>query len=143
MASAAWWGCLLTGVFAKDVGLIYGQPNVPRPSRRAGDRGALSFGGSWLLYKLTDMIIPLRVTEDQEMIGLDLSQHGETVSSRGVRAAAASMQGSCSGLGRPSEAVGQRGLHTRQLARSRSPVSRGLGSVWSRDLQSARVAVWC
>ena len=36
-----------------------------------------TFGGSWLLYKLTNMIIPLRVSEESEHIGLDISQHGE------------------------------------------------------------------
>ena len=36
-------------------------------------------GGSYLLYKLTNAIIPLRVTEEQEEIGLDLSQHGESL----------------------------------------------------------------
>jgi Amt family ammonium transporter len=30
-----------------------------------------------MLYKLTDLIIPLRVSPDQEELGLDLSQHGE------------------------------------------------------------------
>jgi Amt family ammonium transporter len=38
-----------------------------------------SFGGSYLLYKLTDLIIPLRVSDEQEEIGLDLSQHGEVM----------------------------------------------------------------
>jgi Amt family ammonium transporter len=38
---------------------------------------AFSFGGSYLLYKLTDLIIPLRVSSEQEEVGLDLSQHGE------------------------------------------------------------------
>ena len=37
-----------------------------------------SFVGSLILYKVTDLIIPLRVTEEQEHEGLDLSQHGET-----------------------------------------------------------------
>ena len=32
-----------------------------------------------LLYKITDLIIPLRVTGEQEEIGLDLSQHGEVM----------------------------------------------------------------
>ena len=36
-----------------------------------------TFFGSLLLYKITDKIIPLRVTEDAEEIGLDESQHGE------------------------------------------------------------------
>jgi Amt family ammonium transporter len=38
---------------------------------------AFCFFGSWLLYKITDLIIPLRVSPEQEEIGLDLSQHGE------------------------------------------------------------------
>ena len=37
-----------------------------------------AFVGSLVLYKLTDLIIPLRVTPEQEQEGLDLSQHGET-----------------------------------------------------------------
>jgi Amt family ammonium transporter len=38
-----------------------------------------AFGGSFLLYKLVDLITPLRVSEDQEEIGLDMSQHGESM----------------------------------------------------------------
>ena len=37
-----------------------------------------AFVGSLILYKLTDLIIPLRVTSEQEEEGLDLSQHGES-----------------------------------------------------------------
>ena len=40
---------------------------------------AFTFLGALILYKLTDMIIPLRVTEDSESIGLDLSQHDESL----------------------------------------------------------------
>jgi Amt family ammonium transporter len=40
---------------------------------------AFSFAGSWVLYRVTDMIIPLRVSEDQEEAGLDISQHGEVM----------------------------------------------------------------
>ncbi len=32
-----------------------------------------------MLYRITDAIIPLRVTDEQEELGLDLSQHGEFV----------------------------------------------------------------
>ncbi len=39
---------------------------------------AFSFFGALILFKITDLIIPLRVPEDQERAGLDLSQHGET-----------------------------------------------------------------
>ena len=52
-----------------------------------------AFVGSWILYRLTDAIIPLRVSERQEQIGLDITQHDETVSSRGVRVALESSQG--------------------------------------------------
>jgi len=72
-------GMLLTGVFAKDVGLTSGKLGTFLAHLAALLIVAVfSFGGSWLLYKLTDMIIPLRVTEDQETMGLDLSQHGES-----------------------------------------------------------------
>ena len=42
-------------------------------------RSTFSFGGSFLLYKVVDLIVPLRVSEDQEEIGLDMSQHGESI----------------------------------------------------------------
>jgi Amt family ammonium transporter len=41
--------------------------------------GIYTFGGSFILYKVTDLIIPLRVTKEQEKIGLDLSQHEESI----------------------------------------------------------------
>jgi len=39
---------------------------------------AFAFFGSLLLLKLTDIISPLRVSEQEELEGLDLSQHGES-----------------------------------------------------------------
>ncbi len=72
-------GMLLTGVFAKDVGLTSGKLGTFLAHLVAlVIVAAFSFFGSWLLYKLTDLVIPLRVTEDQESLGLDLSQHGES-----------------------------------------------------------------
>ena len=38
-----------------------------------------TFVGSCLLFKLTDLILPLRVSDEQEDEGLDLSQHDETI----------------------------------------------------------------
>jgi Amt family ammonium transporter len=73
-------GMVMTGIFAKDVGLTSGHATT-----FLVHCGALlfvavfTFGGSYLLYKITDLIIPLRVTRDQEEIGLDLSQHGEVM----------------------------------------------------------------
>jgi Amt family ammonium transporter len=87
-------GMIATGVFAADVGLIHGSTKVFMVQLvTLAIAAPYAFAGSWLLYRLTDAIIPLRVSERQEMIGLDITQHEETVSSRGVRAAFESIQG--------------------------------------------------
>src|SRR5947199_3142732 len=71
-------GMLMTGIFAKDVGLTSGHATTFLVHCGALIFVAVfSFTGSWVLYKFTDFIIPLRVSEEQEEIGLDLSQHGE------------------------------------------------------------------
>jgi Amt family ammonium transporter len=71
-------GMFFTGVFASEVGLIYGTTNTFLIHIAALIGVSIfSLGGSFLLYKITDLIIPLRVSEEQELIGLDLSQHGE------------------------------------------------------------------
>ncbi|QEH34032.1 Ammonia channel precursor [Aquisphaera giovannonii] len=72
-------GMVATGIFAKDVGLWYGQTTTFMYHMLALVVVAVfAFVGSVILYKLTDVIIPLRVTDEQEHEGLDLSQHGET-----------------------------------------------------------------
>ncbi len=40
---------------------------------------SFSFIGSYLLFKITDWFIPLRVSDRDELDGLDLSQHGESL----------------------------------------------------------------
>ena len=81
-------GMLATGVFAADAGLLSGHTRLFLVQALTLLIAApYAFAGSWLLYKLTDALIPLRVTERQELMGLDITQHDETVSSRGVRAA--------------------------------------------------------
>jgi Amt family ammonium transporter len=87
-------GMVATGVFATDVGLMSGQTGTFF-AQILGLLVASPFAivGSYLLYKITDVIIPLRVSEQQELFGLDLTQHDETMSSRGVQAAFESMQG--------------------------------------------------
>jgi len=73
-------GMVLTGVLAKDVGLIHGETRTFMMHMLALVLvSVFSFVGSYLLYKLVDRIVPLRVTREQEEQGLDLSQHGETV----------------------------------------------------------------
>jgi len=37
-----------------------------------------SFGITWVIAKVIDAILGLRVKEDEEVVGLDISQHGET-----------------------------------------------------------------
>jgi Amt family ammonium transporter len=71
-------GMLLTAVFAKDVGLLYGQTETFYYHLLALIITAIfTFGGSLLLYKLVDSMISLRVSPEQEERGLDDSQHGE------------------------------------------------------------------
>jgi Amt family ammonium transporter len=72
-------GMVLTGVFAANVGLTSWKYETFLYHLAALVIVAVfSFGGSWVLYKITDMIIPLRVSTEQESLGLDLSQHGES-----------------------------------------------------------------
>jgi Amt family ammonium transporter len=75
-------GMILTGVFAKDVGLAYGQYQTFLYHLLAlVIVGAFTFGGSFLLFKLTSYIIKLRVSPEEEKLGLDISQHQETFQS--------------------------------------------------------------
>jgi Amt family ammonium transporter len=72
-------GMICTGIFAKDVGLVYGQTSTFLYHLLALlIVTVFAFVGSLILYKVTDMIISLRVDASQEFLGLDLSQHGET-----------------------------------------------------------------
>lgn len=73
-------GMLLTGVFASDVGLIYGEWNTfMYHLLTLAIVTVFCFGGSYVLYMIVDRIIPIRVRVDQEAVGLDLSQHGEKI----------------------------------------------------------------
>jgi Amt family ammonium transporter len=40
---------------------------------------AFAFGVSYLLLIITDKIIPLRVNDEEERLGLDISQHDEAL----------------------------------------------------------------
>ena len=73
-------GMLLTAVFAKNVGLIYGQTHTFIMHVLALILVMIfAFVGSYALYKITSLIRPMRVTEEEELEGLDLSQHGESI----------------------------------------------------------------
>ncbi len=71
-------GALLTGVFAvKDIGGSDG--NVLLQAK--GVLTTLVYSGvmSYVLLKIIDLVIGIRVTEEEEREGLDISLHGETV----------------------------------------------------------------
>lgn len=73
-------GMLLTAVFAKQGGLITGQTALFMNHLLAlALVSAFTFFGSLLLYRIVAFFTPLRVTEEEEAMGLDISQHEESV----------------------------------------------------------------
>ena len=79
------WGVLATGIFASAAvnsytGLIYG--NVHQFLVQVVAAGAVlayAFVVSYLLARVIDVTIGLRVSENEEYVGLDIAQHGEQV----------------------------------------------------------------
>ena len=72
-------GMLLTAVFAQGVGLIYGEYKTFLFHLLAlVIVGVYTFGGSYLLYVLTNKLIPMRVSPKSERLGLDITQHDES-----------------------------------------------------------------
>lgn len=72
-------GMLATAVFASEVGLIHGETATFLYHLLALVIVAVfTFGGSLLMYKITDLIVPLRISPHGERIGLDISQHDES-----------------------------------------------------------------
>lgn len=75
-------GMILTAVFAhgEKASLLHGGVQVFLHHLAALVLvSAFTFFGSLLLYKLTDAMITLRVSEESENMGLDLSQHKESL----------------------------------------------------------------
>jgi Amt family ammonium transporter len=72
-------GMFFTGIFAQGVGLFYGEYRTFLYHILAlFVVGIFTFGGSYLLYRLTDLIIPMRVEPKSERLGLDITQHDES-----------------------------------------------------------------
>ena len=72
-------GALLTGVLAS-AAINFGDGSVSQLGKQAvavGVTAVFSFVGSLILLKVVDLIVGLRVSEDEEVEGLDLSQHSE------------------------------------------------------------------
>jgi Amt family ammonium transporter len=83
-------GALLTGVFATQkipqsilnpngdpLGLIEGGKLLTGQAAAAGITIAFAIVGSFIILKVLDAVMGLRVSQQQEVQGLDLSQHGE------------------------------------------------------------------
>ena len=80
-------GMLLTGVFAsntvnsvvgKNEGLIFGDATLFLTQLKALVLvSVFAFVSSYVLFFIVNKITPLRVTEEKEELGLDISQHGE------------------------------------------------------------------
>src|SRR5262249_46327846 len=79
-------GALLTGLFASKAvnpagadGLFFGNPQQLGIQIVAVTVSLLyCFVGAYILLKVVDAVVGLRVNEEDELAGLDLSQHGET-----------------------------------------------------------------
>jgi Amt family ammonium transporter len=73
-------GALLTGVLATTAINALGDGSVSQLGKQAvavGVTAVFSFVGSLILLKIVDLIVGVRVSEDEEVEGLDLSQHSE------------------------------------------------------------------
>jgi len=79
------WGALATGLFASMAinaggtdGLFYGNPGLLWIQLIAViATAAYSMGITFILVKILDKIMGLRVPEHEKVIGLDLTQHGK------------------------------------------------------------------
>jgi len=79
-------GAILTGLFASKAvnpagadGLFFGNPaQLGIQLLAVGVTLVFAFVGAFVLLKIVDAVVGLRVEEEDEVVGLDLSQHGET-----------------------------------------------------------------
>jgi Amt family ammonium transporter len=79
------WGALATGLFASKAvnpdgadGLFFGNPGqLGIQAIAVLATWVLAFVGTIILLKIVDAIMGLRVSQDEEQVGIDLSQHDE------------------------------------------------------------------
>ncbi|MFA4905233.1 MAG: ammonium transporter [Candidatus Margulisiibacteriota bacterium] len=81
------WGAIATGIFANKAinpaganGLLFGNPGLLWTQFVAvATTAAFAFVVTYALATLIDLIVGLRVTANEELVGLDISQHAESV----------------------------------------------------------------
>jgi ammonium transporter, Amt family len=79
------WGALATGLFASTAvnpagfdGLFYGNPQqLLKQAVAVAAVAAFTAGVTWIILKVIDATIGLRVPEQEEVLGLDTTTHGE------------------------------------------------------------------
>jgi Amt family ammonium transporter len=79
------WGALATGLFASKLvnpagndGLFFGNPSLFLTQlKTVGVTIGYALIGTLVIYKVVDMLVGMRVSEKEESIGLDLTQHHE------------------------------------------------------------------
>jgi Amt family ammonium transporter len=77
------WGAIATGIFANPAvnsysGLLYGNfGQFTTQIMAAGAALIYAFVLTFVLAKAVDAVMGLRVSEDEEYVGLDIAQHGE------------------------------------------------------------------
>ncbi|HWP35702.1 MAG TPA: ammonium transporter, partial [Thermodesulfobacteriota bacterium] len=86
------WGAIATGLFASKAinpagadGLFFGNPGQLLTQVAAvGVTWLLALSVTYVILKVVDGLVGLRVSEEEEVTGLDLSQHSETAYSLGA-----------------------------------------------------------
>jgi Amt family ammonium transporter len=86
------WGALATGLFASKAvneaggnGLFFGNPGqLVVQGISVLVTWVFAFVGSLILLKLVDAVVGLRIHEEDEVAGLDLSQHNESAYALGL-----------------------------------------------------------
>jgi Amt family ammonium transporter len=79
------WGALATGLFATTTvnpagadGLFYGNPEqLLKQAVAVVAVGAFTAAVTWIILKVVDVTVGLRVPEQEEVLGLDTTTHGE------------------------------------------------------------------
>ena len=75
------WGAIATGLFASvggGTGLFFGNPGqVVTQAIGVAATWVFSLVGTFIILKVIDMTIGLRVSKEEEVIGLDISEHSE------------------------------------------------------------------